>query len=189
MHKKFKRNAIILTSLLIAIILAGFFIVKNSRSNSEPTKQEKAVAEIRKFMGDENLKVQYANPSKFAYGSNINEDIYVSEFDQFEIDSKTGKLLQFGPKPSSSKSYDESPRYTESELEAMAKDYIAKNAPEVNLANVTPNNGNKEQEHYFFRWEDRGNKTTDGYSFVQVGFSRGGSILSYINTLGLSENE
>lgn len=186
-RKQSNKNKLVIGAVAILLLVATGFFVFGTKGTTEPTMKEKAISEIRKFMGDENLKAEYANPSKFAYDSNMDEDIYVSEFDQFEIDSKTGKLLQFGPKPSSAKTYDESSRYSEAELETMAKDYIARNVPEINLANLTPNNGNKEQGHYFFRWEDKTKKTAEGYPFIQVGFSRGGSVLSYINALEIEQ--
>ena len=180
-----KKKWFILAIAFLFLMIVGLFIALRDKSTSTLTNQESAITGIRKFMGDDSLKIEYINESTFAYDENMAVAVYVSEFDQFEINSKTGKLLQFGPKPSSIKNYDETSRYAESELEVMARDYLAKNAPEVNLTKLVSNGGNKGQEHYFFRWEDRSRNTTEGYPFIQVGFSRGGSVLGYINALGL----
>ena len=67
----------------------------------------------------------------------------------------------------------------------MARAFVAKNAPEVKLDNLTANFGDKEGVNYFFRWEDITRENEDMHPFIQVGFSRGGDLLSYTDSLGL----
>ncbi len=193
MHNmKNQGKLIVLAVMVVVLIVTWLFIVFKNRHYSEPTKQEKAISEIRNFMNDSNLKIQYANESKFAYDGSIDEDIYISEFDQFEVNSKTGEILQFGPKPSvvggKQKAYDYSNKYTEAELERMAKNFIANHNPEINLDQLTATGGNKEEANYFFRWEDRARRVDGAYPFIQVGFTNGGSILSYVNALDIDKN-
>lgn len=187
-------NNWIISLILLVVVIVGFFIAYITKEKDEPSKQEKAISEIRNFMNDGNLKIQYANESKFAYDGSIDEDIYISEFDQFEINSKTGKVLQFGPKPSviggKQKAYDYSNKYTEAELEKMAKDFIVEHNPGLNLDQLTATGGNKEEKNYFFRWENRARKIDGAYPFIVVGFTNGGSVLSYVNAIeiGLDKN-
>jgi|GEM_PF-4773061 len=191
-NMKNQGKLIVSAVVIVVFMVAGFFIILKNKSNSEPTKQEKATLEIRSFMNDDSLKIQYANESKFAYDENIDEDIYISEFDQFEVNSKTGEILQFGPKPSvvggKQKAYDYSNKYTEAELEKMAKDFITSHNPKIKLNELIANGGNKEETNYFFRWEDRTRRVDGAYPFIEVGFTNGGSILSYVNALDIDKN-
>ena len=66
----------------------------------------------------------------------------------------------------------------------MSRQFIVKNIPSVNFANLSSNHGQK-GSNYFFRWEDRSKKTTEGYPFVQVGFSQGGTLINYVDALNV----
>lgn len=90
--RKFQTNGQFLL-ILLAVVIVGFFIAYEAKEKNEPSKQEKAISEIRNFMNDSSLKIQYANESKFAYDENMDEDIYISEFDQFEI-NENGKIIR-----------------------------------------------------------------------------------------------
>ncbi|OGI36040.1 MAG: hypothetical protein A2259_01800 [Candidatus Moranbacteria bacterium RIFOXYA2_FULL_43_15] len=152
-------------------------------------ERQKAVDEIKKFSGKEDLAVNYKRTSKSVYNTSVPEEVYTTNFDQYEVDARNNKIIQFGPRPLSvgekSKSFDTTDRYSKSELETMARAFVAKNAPEVKLDNLTANFGDKEGVNYFFRWEDITRENEDMHPFIQVGFSRGGDLLSYTDSLGL----
>ncbi len=184
-------------TLTIAILIlifggASFWLLK--KPNNQPQQQDsqeqirqRDISKIKDFSENQDIKVEYVSAGKSAYNENVQESLYYAGPDQYEIDSSNGKIIQFGTRSlpvgsENEKTYDNSPRYNAQELETMAKQFIAKNAPEVNLEKLSANNSNKET-NYFFRWEDKSNKTTEGYPFIQVGFSHGGTLLSYTNTL------
>ena len=157
---------------------------------ARPEKErQQAVSEIKKFAGKQDLEVKYKNTSKSSYNGNVPSEIYTTDFDQYEIDARNNKIIQFGPRPlnvgEKPKDLDTTARYSKDELETMAKEFIAKNAPEVKLDELTARIGDKEGVNFFFRWEDTTREIEDMHPFIQVGFSRGGDLLSYTNSLGL----
>jgi hypothetical protein len=111
----------------------------------------------------------------------------VAGSDRYEVGIVNGKIIEFGSRnlpvgSENEKKYDNTPRYNPKELEMMARQFITKSVAGVNLEALTLNQSNK-GSNYFFRWEDRSQKTSEGYPFIQVGFSQGGTLLGYINTL------
>jgi len=153
------------------------------------SERQKAVDEIKKFSGKSDLAVNYKDTSKSSYNALVPAEVYTTDFDQYEVDARNNKVIQFGPKPmevgQNSKKFDATDRYSKAELEAMARQFIAKNAPDVNVDNLTQKIGDKDGINYFFRWEDTTREIEDMHPFIQVGFSRGGDLLSYTNSLGL----
>lgn len=153
------------------------------------SERQKAVGEIKKFADKQDLAVNYKNTAKSVYNSGVMEEIYTTDYDQYEVDARNNKIIQFGPKPlpigQASKKFDTTDKYSKGELETMARAFIAKNAPEVKLDELTANFGDKEGVNYFFRWEDTSREIEDMHPFIQVGFSRGGDLLSYTNSLSL----
>ena len=153
------------------------------------SERQKAVGEIKKFADKQDLAVAYKNTSKSIYNSDLMEEVYTTDYDQYEVDARNNKIIQFGPKPlpigQEAKKFDTKDKYSKDQLESMARAFIAKNAPEVKLDDLTSNFGDKEGVNYFFRWEDTSREIEDMHPFVQVGFSRGGELLSYTDTLGL----
>ena len=87
---------------------------------------------------------------------------------------RNNKIIQFGPRPlaigEKPKGLDTTARYSKEELETMARKFIAQNAPDVKLDNLTPNFGDKEGVNYFFRWENTSQEVEDIHPFIQVGF-------------------
>ncbi|MFZ2975841.1 MAG: hypothetical protein WA055_04435 [Candidatus Moraniibacteriota bacterium] len=152
-------------------------------------ERQKAVNEIKKFSGKSDLAVNYKATSKSSYNALVSSEVYTTDFDQYEVDARNNKIIQFGPKPleigQESKKFDTTDRYSKAELETMARQFIAKNAPEVKVDDLTQKFGDKEGVNYFFRWEDTSREIEDMHPFIQVGFSRGGDLLSYTNSLGL----
>jgi hypothetical protein len=78
-------------------------------------------------------------------------------------------------------------KYSEDELQTLARDYITKVAGEINLDALTPVFANKEGRIYFFRWEDSLGSLDDGTTpFVQVAISSlDGKVRHFVNTLPL----
>ena len=152
-------------------------------------ERQKAVNEIKKFSGKSDLAVNYKATSKSSYNALVSAEVYTTDFDQYEVDARNNKIIQFGPKPleigQESKKFDTTDRYSKAELETMARQFIAKNASEVNIDDLTQKFGDKDGVNYFFRWEDTSREIEDMHPFIQVGFSRGGDLLSYTNSLGL----
>ena len=79
-------------------------------------------------------------------------------------------------------------KYSEDELQMLARDYITKVAGEINLDALTPVFANKEGRIYFFRWEDSSVSLDDGTAvFVQVAISSlDGEVRHFVNTLPLA---
>ncbi len=153
------------------------------------SERQKAVGEIKKFANKQDLSVNYKGTNKSIYNSAMMEEVYTTDYDQYEIDVRNNKIVQFGPKPltvgEKGKAFNTEDKYSKSELETMARQFIAKNAPEVKLDDLSANFGDKEGVNFFFRWEDTTREIEDMHPFIQVGFSRGGDLLSYTDTLGL----
>lgn len=172
-----------------------------------------AIAAIRSFAQDPAAKVVYQQTMKMPYNGGVAlVEIYYVGADQYVVLPQGDKIVQYGERPmfgnEAGKKYDMTPRYTPSQLEDMARNFIAEHAPEVDLANLTPRQGSKgavepngknganflgstQNTSYFFRWEAP--KITSASSnigseakevpFVQVGFTVGGTLLSYTNTI------
>ena len=153
------------------------------------TERQKAVDEIRKFSKDKEINVDYKNTSKSSLNSVIPVEIYISGLDQYEVNALNNKIIQFGPRPlalnENTKEFDYTSRYSKKELESMARQFLQENAPEVNIDKLTANFGDKDGMSYFFRWEDASREIEGMHPFIQVGFSRGGSLLSYTNSISL----
>lgn len=153
------------------------------------SERQNAVTEIKKFADKQDMAVNYKSTSKSSYNAAVSAEVYTTDFDQYEVDARNNNIIQFGPRPlnieEKSKEFDTTPRYSKVELETMARQFIAKNASAIKLDSLTPRFGDKEGVNYFFRWEDTSREIEDMHPFIQVGFSRGGSLLSYTNSLGL----
>ncbi|MDQ5826167.1 MAG: hypothetical protein M3441_18395 [Chloroflexota bacterium] len=165
-----------------------------------------AVANIRAFAKNPSLPVVYHSTAK-AHGKSglTSVEIYYAGQDQYVVSRQSNKVLQAGERPRGQnepgKQYDMTPRYSQVQLEAMARTFIAEHAPDVELTTLAPNHGSKgavgptvkngaysagvtSDTNYFFRWEDlSGTVPTDGRDvpFIQVGFTVGGTFLSYHN--------
>ncbi len=153
------------------------------------SERQNAMDEIKRFVGDSNLAVNYDRTSQSSYNADIPVEIYTVGKDQYEIDARNNTIIQFGPRPlpigEEPEIADTTPRYSSQQLEVMARQFIVKQAPGVQISKLAPHHGDKDGVNYFFRWEDTSRKVEDMPPFIQVGFSRGGSLLSYTNSLGL----
>ncbi len=183
---------ILIIALVLVVVVVGVLAYKNSQTKQEPkqtfqeSRIQRDVSIIRKFADSTDLAVQYESNGKSSNGKNVPIRIYISGSDRYEVDAN-GKIVEFGSRnlpigSENEKIVDNTPRYKQQELEIMVGQIIAKNAPDVNLDGLTLNKSNK-GTNYFFRWEDKSQKTTEGYPFIQIGFSQGGTLLNYINAL------
>jgi hypothetical protein len=78
-------------------------------------------------------------------------------------------------------------RFNQEQLEKQAIDFIARVSPITDLKNLSPKFSNKENSNFFFRWEDRTRRLTEGSNpFIQIGLSASGDFLSFVNTLPLT---
>ena len=152
-----------------------------------PEARAAAVEKVKAFAG-EKAEVNYLTAAPSTYREAVVAEFYQVGREVYEVDARTNTIIQVGvgatkqgEKPVE---YDLTPRYSPEELEVIAKDFIAKQG--VSIEGLTPDHGSKADTAYFFRFEDNSKKTDDGRdAFVQVGFTVGGSRLSYTNTLGL----
>lgn len=148
-----------------------------------------AVAKIRAFTGNQGLNPNYVSTAKSSYSNSAITEYYTVGQDYFEVNTKTNEIVQFGPAPVAkgqpAKEYNTEAKFTPEQLEAKAREFIAKNAPDANLGNLKASTGEKGGTNYFFRFTDESKEVEGVKAFVQVGFTVGGDLLSYTNTLGL----
>jgi hypothetical protein len=188
------RKVIIIFFLLVAVGGMVVFASLNKKDEkilvNQESERDSDIAVIRNLSGNQDVKIEFIEAGKSSNGLNVPVNIYYSDADQYEINTE-GKIVEFRLRDlpigsENEKVIDNNPRYSQQDLESMARQFIIKNAPEVNLEKLILDQNIKENgkiKNYFFRWEDRGRKTTEGYPFVQLGFSQGGTLLNYINTL------
>lgn len=185
-----KKMILVVVMFLIIVAVGMFVFEKNKTKQPQQTAQDlriqRDISEIRKFADSSDLAVQYDSDSKSSNGKTVPVSVYTAGADRYEVDA-SGKIIQlsyinFPVGSDSEKKYDNTSRYNSQELETMARQFIAKNASNVNLEKLTLTQGNKGM-NYFFRWEDKSQKTLEEYPFIQVGFSQGGTFIGYINTL------
>jgi len=185
------KNKIWIMVAILLIVIVGMWIYWKKQTEQKPMQSaqelriQRDILEIRKFADSADLAVQFESDSKSSNGEIVPVNVYIAGANQYEIDT-IGKIVEFRSRDlpvgsENEKVVDNTPRYFQQDLEKMARQLIAKNVA-VNLDNLTPNHGIK-GTNYFFKWEDRTRKTSEGYPFIQVGFSQGGSLLNYINAL------
>jgi hypothetical protein len=169
-----------------------------------PEEQEKAVASIRAFLGRPTANVEYecvvSNPNKPDERPLI--ETYTVDFDRFVIEIKTNQVIEMMPKEENSwgedesgsrwtgpkKQYDYTPRYTQSDAEQLARDFIKnheKSIGKIELDRLTLETGIKDdgegKVNYFFIW--RG-EAKDGYiPQLNITFTQGGDLVHYSNQL------
>ncbi|PZS01592.1 MAG: hypothetical protein DLM69_04805 [Candidatus Chloroheliales bacterium] len=170
-------------------------------------KRQGAIAAIRAFAKDPAAHVDYQQTLKIPYpGGSATAEVYYVGLDQYTILPANNKVVQVGERPrlgnEPGKQYDVTPRYDQAQLEAMAVAFIKEHAPDVDLTKlnaqfgskgaVAPNDkggqnaGTPHDTNYFFRWEGYSANLTGGpdeVPFIQVGFTVGGTFLSYTNSL------
>jgi hypothetical protein len=132
----------------------------------------------------ESGNVTYLDRGKTPYSKNVTIERYMLNNRIYSISIESNNIIEINPINDRSFSIDA--KYTKTELEEMARSFIKQVAGDINLDTLTPTFGNKEEITYFFRWEDNSSKLDDGsIPFIQVGYSRGGDFLGFINNLPL----
>lgn len=131
--------------------------------------------------------VMYLDRDLAPYDISISLERYQTAKFIYSIDIATNQVIKIVPVEEWNFNVDAI--YSSEELEAKAREFISLVAKEINLDDLTPAFGNKSGEMFFFRWEDR-SRILSGDShmnpFIQVGFSHGGDLLNFENTLSLS---
>lgn len=190
-----KMKPLLTVIAIIAIAGFGFLYLKKDKTNS-PTSQDASrqrdVTAIKNFSGNQNAAVEFVEASKSSNGEVVPVNVYYSGADQYEVDAN-GKIVEFRSRDlpignENEKVLDYTARYNQQEMEVIARQLIAKDAPEADLEKLTLTQNSKESgktKNYFFRWEDRTKQTSEGYPYIQVSYSQGGTLIGYINVLGL----
>ncbi|MBI3340539.1 MAG: hypothetical protein HY022_10465 [Chloroflexi bacterium] len=192
MNKQTAYTQKLVSILAIALLLSATFanvVYADDKTPPQSTPAPGTIEAVKAFVGN-NVAITYYGKGISSYAPAIATDVYYVGTDQYEVGISPVRVIQFGPRPllttEQPREYDTTDRYTSGELEAMAISFISTHAPGVDIKALIPAYGNKEEVNYFFRWEDVSGKTLVGMRpFIQVGFSRGGDLLSYTNTLGL----
>ncbi len=176
-----------------------------SVSARSPEQREVAVAAIRDFLDRPDAKVEYEcirNPK-----SNSNEqpqtESYIVNFDRFIIDTKTNRVIEMSPKEgtwgknkdgtlwfSPQKQYDYTPRYTQSQVEQIAQEFIAsheKALGKLNLNNLTlkaaTKDGGEGRINYVFIWKGEQQYRDSFTPQLTITFTQGGQLISFFNEL------
>ena len=101
--------------------------------------------------------IQYGNIVALNYDPTHHVEIYYSHDYEFQIDPETNKIYDVSirgtrEKDDTEKTYEDmTPRYSQTQLEQMAKDFVKTQLPNVNLSKLTFERGSKVGT-YFFTW-------------------------------------
>jgi len=150
-------------------------------------ERQTAIENIKSITGE---RATYIETTTSPYNSEIPVEMYKSDTRTYLIDARDSSVVQIDIPAETAARLDYTPHYSVSELKEMAATFIEQAAGEVNLSALSPEHGNKNEEVYFFRWEDQSKRLESGlFPFIQVGISAGGDVGTYVNTLGLSGPE
>jgi len=153
-----------------------------------PKDRQPAVDRIKAFAGN-NAQIEYLYGFPSIYNKEIIEEYYRAGFDSYIINVntndviKTTEMIHKAGDPQ--KQYDWTPKYSRLQLEKMARAFIAKYEPGVDLSRLTPNYA-YHNNRSIFRWEDTSRQLEDpnkSYPFIEVGYTTGGDLLVYANYL------
>ncbi len=150
---------------------------------ARPAEQRaQAIENLQGFLEDAGIEgeIQYRRAILSPYDEATVEYYEIGKYDAM-ISMGNDRILQFGPRSLSPGEepiqYNEAPEYSPEELEDMARAFIRKRAPEINLDELTPDHGNKDGTNYFFQWKRSSEER------IHVGYTVGGDFLSYLDTL------
>lgn len=145
-----------------------------SVSARSPEERELAVEAIRDFLDRPDANVEYECIVRKPDGDGDSElETYLVDFDRFTIDMNTNLVVEMVPKEgtwgtnkdgsrwfSPAKDYNYSQRYTDDEIEQLARSFVAdheKSIGKIDLNNYKLKSGAKEPEagkkEYFFIWQ------------------------------------
>lgn len=181
------KNKILIFALFSVVVIVGFWVYQKQepKQTIQESRIQRDISAIRKFYDSSDLAVQFESESKSSNGVVVPVNVYIAGSDRYEIDAN-GKIIEFGSRnlpigSENEKITGNSTRYNQQELEVLAKQFV-RNASDVNLDKLIFTQNTK-GANYFFRWEDKSQKSSEGYPFIQIGFSQGGTVLNYINAL------
>lgn len=134
---------------------------------------------LYKAPGQPKQVVQYGGRTTQVQGHpTISTESYYSQDYAYVVDYQTGKLLDVTirahEKGEPDWFMDLTPRYTEAQLEQMAKDFIADQKLGVDLNSLKADHG-KKVGTFFFNWYG------ENGDHLQVGYTQGGQLISYTN--------
>jgi hypothetical protein len=147
-------------------------------------QQDRAIAAIQ--IVEPGVHVTYIEKDKSPYDMTSELEKYQTEKYYYWVEVESNQIVQIDlidhliSSPSNV--------YSPIDLETKALSFLQLIVPEVELKKMKSLFTNKENENYFFRWEDPLHKINGQVSsFIQVGFRRDGSLLGYVNTFPLLE--
>lgn len=150
---------------------------------ARPLSERASAIEAIRAIDD--TEVTYIEKTGSPYNRDATLEIYQTELFIYSVDINTNQIIEW--LLLDDWTYGVEPIYSQDELEVMAREVIDK-VGGINLEELSPNFGSKMEETFFFRWEDPSGKLDgDMHPFVQVGFSRRGDFLNYINTFPLAD--
>ncbi|MBA2749363.1 MAG: hypothetical protein H0U45_11640 [Tatlockia sp.] len=213
-NQSFLRSGKLILSLLMLAVLFSFVAAQSNDDESLPTASSmksraasaSAVKEFEKARLRSDLlrsienaspkaaeaNVVYQRTSHSSYNDNPADIFFVGK-NQYEVDSESNKIVQFGPRPRTiddpePTAVDFTQHCSPKPLRQMAIEYASKYSS-LPLAQLTESVTDKDGVVYFFRWETDTKKFDGLPAFVQIGLSCGGDLVSYTNTLDLKENQ
>ncbi len=145
-------------------------------------EREPAVARIQSI--EPGQEVTYLDQDRSPYDRSSKLERYQTDKYCYWVDISTTQVVQIDRVDGHSSGSEL--LYTESQMEEKAREFIARVTGDVTLSDLAPRFGDKSGENFFFRWEDKTRKI-DGEmpAFIQVGFSREGDLIGYVNTFPL----
>lgn len=156
----------------------------NSLQARTVVEQAPAIATIQVIEPGE--PVAYIEKDKSPYDMTSELEKYQTEKYYYWVEIESNQIVQIDliDHMISSSTISSSP----TALEKKTLSFIQLVAPDLILKNMKYLKNNKENENYFFRWEDPLRKINGLMSsFMQVSFRKDGTLLGYVNTFPLLE--
>ena len=172
--------------------------VRGERAAVTKADVDRTSASVKSFMKDSGKQLKFIKSGWNPYYTKAEgqregqvTNLADSEGWLYTVALDTNKIVQVGPRERESldeptPEIDFTKRYTKDQLQDYAVNWLKDHG--VNVDEVTKGLQfkvtSKDDRGYFFRWYDPSANNSDGnMRFLQVGFSIGGSLLSYTNTL------
>jgi hypothetical protein len=148
-------------------------------------EREEAVVRVRSL--DADADVRYLGQASTPYSASARVERYRTSSRTYSVDIQTNQIVEIYPLQTE---FDTAPHHSPAELEQMARVFVSQADGDLDLGALELKIGSKGGAYHFFRWTaagaDRADRSTP---FVQVGFSSGGDLLSYVNTLELPQQQ
>ena len=152
------------------------------------SQRAEAITAIKSFANNQDLDVQYQRTVKSSYNPAALTEVYYAGLDEYDVNISNNTIIQYGPRPNrpgeDPKKFNLEDRFTSEQLKQMAIDFISTQASS-DIGNLSYTEKTKNGTNYFFRWEGKGRLFNSLPTFIQVGYTTNGDMLSYTNTLEL----